>query len=516
MMVVLSLFDGMSCGQLAFQRCGINVSKYYASEIDKYGIKVTKANFPNTIHLGDVRDIDASTFSENIDIIIGGSPCQSFSFAGKRNGMSTIDNIEITSLEQYLELKKNNFEFQGESYLFWEWVRLVGELKPKYFFLENVMMEERWSNLITKTLGVHPLDINSRLVSAQNRRRLYWTNIGLQPQGFFGDLTQSIQQPKDKGLLIKDILQDNPNSVYYLSDKMVDYVTKNGTKNYYYKSEFADLNGKAKPLLCKHDYRSGVTNYVVDEKYYLSEKIIKTFQIHSKRDEEKGTGFGWKPKDGTEIANCLRGNASLNSTDNSIIVHNLQRRSSDRPSIKDNKNAGGSGHLSKSDGKSYCLDIGCTMAIEIKKRDVIQLNESKESHNQQPFFQNRVYDVDGITPALCTFKSDFNIKLKSYNKQVVETLEQNKLEFGNPVALDTYNRNISNNALCLIDPKHNHNKIFDGSRIRRLTPIECERLQTVPDNYTNHCSDSQRYKMLGNGWTIDVIAHIFKHIKDEH
>ena len=359
-MNVLSLFDGMSCGQQALERAGIKVDKYFASEIDKYAMQVTMANYPNTIQLGSVVNVNGYDLPK-IDLLIGGSPCQSFSFAGKRKGMSTKDEQEILTLEHYLQLKEEGFEFEGQSYLFWEYMRLLNEVKPKYFLLENVMMGEKWEKILSKAIGVKPIFINSSLVSAQNRQRLYWTNIGLEPQGLFGDLESIIQQPKDKQMFLKDILEEE-----------------------------------------------------VSQKYFLSDKLISWLEKHSLK---RGSEF--KKKTGEDKSCCLTATAQAktNLSTDYIITHNLQRRSADRPSLKENKNAGGSGHLSKSDGNTYCLDIGNTQAVEYK------------------------------------------------------------------------------------------------SNIRRLTPIECERLQTVKDNYTNFVSDSQRYKMLGNGWTVDVIVHILNYIK---
>lgn len=453
-MNILSLFDGMSCGQLAINRLGLSYDKYFASEVDKYAMKVTMANFPNTIQIGDVREVKASLFSDTaITLMMGGSPCQSFSFAGKRKGMSTKDNIEILSLDQYLELKENNFEFEGQSYLFWEYIRLLNEVKPKYFLLENVMMEERWEKVITKTIGVHPLDINSSLVSAQNRRRLYWTNIGLEPQGLFGDLEQTIGQPKEKGILLKDILEDNPNAKHYMSERFTKSVLSNPRNRI-----TSNINEKSNTLCARQDSGSDLLG-IIDEKYFLSEKFSTWLQKHSKK-----LGLPIKETEGERKSSTLTssGLTKTNLQSDFIICHSTQKRSEDRPSVKDNKNAGGSGQLSRDDGKTYCLDRANSMAIEVRK--VIQLNESKESHNQQPFQQNRIYDVNGISPAL-----------------------QAQLPNGSTM--------------------------INTSRIRRLTPVECERLQTVPDNYTNCVSDSQRYKMLGNGWTIDVIAHILKHMK---
>lgn len=173
-MKVLSLFDGISCGQLALQRAGISVEKYYASEIEESAIKVTQHNFPNTIQIGDVTKIDFKQFENNIDLLIGGSPCQDLSIA-----------------------KQNRQGLQGDkSSLFFYYVKALQEIKPKYFLLENnYSMPTEAKDEITKILGVEPIMINSNLVSAQLRKRLYWTNI------------PNIEQPKDKGILLKDIIE---------------------------------------------------------------------------------------------------------------------------------------------------------------------------------------------------------------------------------------------------------------------------------------------------------------------
>lgn len=194
---VLSLFDGMSCGQLALQRAGISYDKYFASEIVKHAIKVTQHNFPNTIQLGDVTQVKGEDLPK-IDLLIGGSPCQNFSFAGKQKGMVTKDNIEITTLEQYIKLKEEGFQFEGQSFLFWEYVRVLKECKPKYFLLENVKMAKKWQDLISSILGIEPILINSNLVSAQNRPRLYWTNI------------PNVELPKDLGISFQDFKEDAP------------------------------------------------------------------------------------------------------------------------------------------------------------------------------------------------------------------------------------------------------------------------------------------------------------------
>ena len=173
---VLSLFDGMSCGQIALEKAGIKINEYYASEIEKEAIKVTMKNYPKTKQIGNVIDIKAKDLPK-IDLLIGGSPCQSFSLAGTKKGMVTTENIEVLTLEHYLQLKNDGYSFSGQSYLFWEYVRLLKETKPTYFLLENVMMSPKWKQIITNTLGVEPKVINSSIFSIQSRNRLYWTNI---------------------------------------------------------------------------------------------------------------------------------------------------------------------------------------------------------------------------------------------------------------------------------------------------------------------------------------------------
>lgn len=188
-MNVLSLFDGMSCGQIALNRAGIKYDNYYASEIKKEAIKVTQYNYPNTIQLGSILEVKSNNLP-NIDLMFGGSPCQDFSRG----------NSERLGLEGL------------KSGLFFEYYRLWKELKPEYFLLENVRMDINDMNYITKVLGVEPVRINSKLVSAQLRDRIYWTNISGDDIDFF---SSRIAQPEDKNILPENILTDG----YYPYEK---------------------------------------------------------------------------------------------------------------------------------------------------------------------------------------------------------------------------------------------------------------------------------------------------------
>jgi site-specific DNA-cytosine methylase len=296
-MDVLSLFDGMSCGQIALNKLGIEYGTYYASEIDKAAIDVTQDNFPNTIQVGDVTKLKGSDFP-NVDLLIGGSPCQGFSFAGK-------------------QLNFND----PRSSLFFEYVRLLNEINPKYFLLENVKMKQEYQDVITQYLGVKPIEINSSLVSAHDRKRLYWTNIPF-----------DINDIQNKNLILENILD-------------------------------VDVN----------------------DSLFINEHIANRF-IENKNHKDIPT------------KSCVIGRLS-------------------------------------------------------------------------PYQGDRV----------------FSTKCK-----------------GSSLSASGGN-NGGGSCNIIIDP-------YTG-KLRKLSINECERLQTVPDNYTKVAPITQRYKMLGNGWTVDVIANIFSNIK---
>ncbi len=214
--VILDLFAGFGGAELSAKFAKIKVEKSYISEINPAALKVLKKHFPKSIFVGDVRNLKAKDFIY-VTLICAGSPCQCFSFAGKRKGMVTTTDVEVYTLKQYLKLKKEGFEFEGESYLFWEFVRLYKEitslqrklgLPEAKFILENVDMEQKWQNIISDAVGVRPIVLDAALVSAQSRVRLFWTNI------------QNINVPKDMNIKLGDVIKDAVTGVGFRGRKL--------------------------------------------------------------------------------------------------------------------------------------------------------------------------------------------------------------------------------------------------------------------------------------------------------
>ena len=386
---VLSLFDGMSCGQLALQRLGIEVDTYYASEIDKYAIQVTQANFPKTIQVGDVCELKAEDY-QDVDLILAGSPCQGFSFAGKQLAFD-----------------------DPRSALFFEFIRLLKEIKPKYFLLENVKMKQQFQDVITEQVSacypdfeggdlfgsqIKPILINSALLSAQNRQRLYWTNI------------PNIEQPKDKGIVLRDILEDTDSweedTPQYLKNNFHGEPRGNQVRHI--------DESKAKTLTASM-YKGQIQTWIKKDKV-----VSGAWRARSVKDGKRVAWKETKPKQMLELRKDFKSNSIGSVQKDSVVV-----------STKPN-----------------------------------QINPSKKAGGKQPYMQDRVFHKEGKSHALTeSFASRTHVG------------EENNLSW------------------------------------RKLTPLECERLQTVPDNYTNHVSNTQRYKMLGNGWTVEVIAHILNNMK---
>jgi len=385
-MNVLSLFDGMSCGRIALDRLGIKVDNYYASEIDKYAMKVSEANYPDIKQIGDVLewqlwDIDWSS----IDLVTGGFPCQSWSLAGKQLG----DKDE-----------------RGK--LFWvmlDVMKKVIENNPNaYYLMENVKMKKQFEEYITfhteeALPNVNKYLINSALVSAQNRVRYYWTNI-------FG-----VEEPKQRGIVLRDILENK--EIDGLSEKAIAYMNRGSEK-------YTGTKTRAEHYI-KHESEKSKT---------------LTANMH------KGVPYGVIAVDKpVQVGEAI-----------DINGHDILKR------------------VYSEDGKSPTLNA-CTGGnrepkVMVDKRKPNQINPSKKASGKQPYMQDRVFHVDGKSHALTR---EFASRTNVGDEQEVYW--------------------------------------------RKLTPIECERLQTVPDDYTNHVSNTQRYKMLGNGFTVEVICHILNNME---
>lgn len=238
-MNVLSLFDGISCGQIALERAGINVDKYYASEINESAIRIAKKNYPNTIHLGNVEELSFKDLGE-IDLLIGGSPCQS-----------------LSSSNVWLKDGEYGVNGEGKSRLFWEYVRAYLILKPKYFFFENVAsMRNIDRDIISEQLGVQPVKINSSQFSPQNRRRYYWTNIPF----------ELLEETRYTNETMKDILEDSVEDKYYLKQGTLDCVMRPASGGWQSGKMEIDLEiGRPITASCWKIHRADTDNYVTTE-----------------------------------------------------------------------------------------------------------------------------------------------------------------------------------------------------------------------------------------------------------
>ena len=426
-MKVLSLFDGMSCGQIALDQLGIPVKKYYASEIDKYAIKVTQNNYPNTIQVGDVCNLKAEDYKD-VDLIQAGSPCQGFSFAGKQLAFD-----------------------DPRSALFFEFIRLLKEIKPKYFLLENVRMKKEFLEVITDQLSqcyapedvdnqflnvlgevrFEPIFINSSLLSAQSRQRYYWTNI------------PGIKQPEDRGIVLRDILEDS----------------------------FDSERDKAHCIDANYYKGASVEQYKKKHRRQLVNKPIKLAG-------EKGNHYGGGLFDTKGKSPTLNGIGNGGGGTNNIpkvLASNKEQMIETKPK-----------------------QVG--VAVDINGHDVLK----------------RVYSPDGKSPTVNTCQGGnrepkvvtggaFRARSKNEDGKRVDWKETK------PKQMLELRKDQKSNAVSTVSK--DSVAVNEDLTWRKLTPLECERLQTVPDDYTNHVSNTQRYKMLGNGWTVEVIKHILKNME---
>jgi len=385
-MNVLSLFDGMSCGQLALERANVSVDNYFACEIDKYAMQIANKNFPDTIQLGDVSEFSEDYLKAHnhfddppIDLLLGGSPCQGFSFAGEQLAFD-----------------------DPRSKLFFEFIRVMNDLKPRYVLLENVRMKKKFEDVITEHMGFPPQLINSSKVSAQNRWRNYWFGVLIN-----GKYEQIMIPPlEDKGLVLKDILQTD------------------------------------------HD----------EPPVPINERNAR----HHKNPNQKAL---------CTTATMYKGAGNNGMT----IVDRL-----------------------------------------------IPVGEAEEYAHYNYRATKEVYHMDGKAPTLLTMQGgNREPKIATYSPKggriVNRRLDENgvrkdyQLELPYTTQVEVRDDDKTN---CLTTVQKD-NVVVEGMTWRKLTPIECERLQTLPDNYTEGVSKTQRYKMIGNGWTVDVIAHILKGMEIE-
>lgn len=423
---VLSLFDWISCGIVALERVGIPVWKYFSSEVNKYAIQVSKNNWEyssNIRYLWDVKKLKLENkegincfssedqiyypFLWKIDLLIWGSPCQWFSFAWKQL----------------------NFE-DPRSKLFFEYVRILKEARPKYFILENVRMKREYERIITQHLDwVEPILINSSLVSAQNRERLYWV-WELQENGKY--MTVNIPQPEDKKIFLKDILEDEVDEKYYLSDRIIEWFL-NKKWPFWERFKISDTWEKGACLTTKNQWS------VVTQTYIL-------WNTHP----------SWKGQNGNVYSEESKKSPTLTTNKwEGVKIYQLPR----------GKNAWGF-HSEKSP----------------------TLTSNQWEHNNLLFIP------------------------EATEEWYIEVQDWECFDFTHPTSSTRRGREMREKSNCMTAWKFDFLR-YEKGRIRRLTPIECERLQTLPDNYTACVSNSQRYKQLGNWWTIDVITHILSHLK---
>ena len=417
MINVLSCFDGLSGGQLALEKSGIKVDKYFASEIDKYAIAVAKYNYPNMIHLGDVKKIDTSTLPK-IDLMLAGSPCTDLSFAGLGKGL-----------------------VKGEqSSLFFDWWELVQELKPKYIFLENVRMKEEYKKQISEILGFEPTAINSSLVSAQNRYRLYWFGIR------DGDTYKAIpiSQPEDRGIVLADILEQGLDDSWTLSDQAQERA-RNNPRSRAFKPD-QDKSG----ALLSNQYKQST-----DSLYAVADGCIQVGET-----------------------------AEIKGYD---IIKRVYSPEGKAPTLTTMQGGHREPKVATTDPKGGRI-------VNRRKVDGVR-KDNQLDLPLKPYLEVR---ADDKTNCISTVQKD----------NVVVSQIRDKSKAVRVGGRGSYDR-------------HEWDSV-DELHWRKLTPKECARLQTVPDN---HCtmgsfdgivkpiSKSQQYKMLGNGWTIDVIAHILEGMK---
>jgi len=514
-MNVLSLFDGMSCGRIALDRAGIEVKKYYASELDKYAITVTQENWPDTVQLGDVTnwkewDIDWAS----IDLLIGGSPCQGFSFAGKQLAFD-----------------------DPRSKLFFVYVDILNHIKSVNpdvkFMLENVKMKKEYLNIISEQLGVEPVFINSALVSAQNRQRYYWANWE------FG-------QPEDKGLVLADIIEDGrvdrdkPHCIdanYYKGGNLKSYFTKSRRQLVFTEKSLALLSTMYKENAKSMIQRNKKGWLVLDEDLVTYRKLtptecerlqtvlqyIKPVEIVLCLDQAKSfvSAVEKNPKllklvssagseELKEYAKLANQNMSASQASTKLTAPqnaDMQTRTQTKKCTKANQDA-------QSLTASNAEDITTFRQVESAESSVIQsvfinITEGKITHfgrEESPQIgQSYTGQMNGKIALKLSGKE--TMQNASDALSALETMQTNS----HSTSITSFRLSTKNLEQMLII-SYWFAKNATGGFTQDTISKKALYLNLI-DGYTNHVSNTQRYKMLGNGWTVDVIAHIFEGLK---
>ena len=443
-MKVLSLFDGMACGMIAMQLAGVEIESYDAYEIDKYAIKTAQHNFPMIKEHGDVFDADFTQY-EGVDFLIGGSPCTYWSIAQTKNRETVASGMGWELFSQY--------------------VRALHEAKPKYFIYENnKSMSKAIRASIDETFGFEAVLINSALVSAQNRQRLYW--VGKRnDDGTYSQVP--VEQPKDRGILLRDILETGVawnEKAYNLTTRCCGAIPEDTMKRHRHTMV-------AEPIEPRCVAQRG--RYPENPKSRVAG--LPTEQMFEAREDGKTNTLTTVQKDNlvAEPVNITQdGKAQcLRATYYKDGIRNMVGNDVDRK----------------------------TCAAEPVRIGTYPTSDGRLLNSQG----NRIYSVDGKAVTQSAQGGGWGAKTGLYAVQTVEIGSKT-----NPV----YE---VRNGLITIKGKQYPIKLKDGYYIiRKLTVRECMRLQTVPEWYEFPVSDSQAYKMLGNGWTCEVIAHILKSLKE--
>lgn len=432
-MKILSLFDGMACGALAMQAAGIEIEKYIAYEVDKYAIQTAQHNFPFIEERGDVFKADFTEYA-GFDYLIGGSPCTYWSIAQTKNRETVASGMGWELFSQY--------------------VRALHEAKPRFFLYENnKSMSAAIRASITETFGFEPILINSSLVSAQNRQRLYWCGIR-QADGTYKKA--DIQQPADRGILLKDILETG-----------VTWRDKSHTIDApYYKG--GTLNGDK---LHQNSTRLMAAEPVCVAQRGRYDESGKVFQHYEAQPTGKTNNLTTVSKD-----NLIAEPICVNSKSGRAGVEGLQ------PSLQD--------RVYDTAGKMPAI----TSSFNPKIAEPVNIDENSKAHTLKvQYYKN----------GMANFVTNGGFNATA----VAEPLRVNEATKDAPIyeVKDVF-ITVKGNKYPI--------KLVDGFyTIRKLTVRECMRLQTVPEWYEWPVSKSQTYKMLGNGWTVEVIAHLLRGLK---